>query len=467
MAQTGLLKKIKEHIIENGPLTPNFIAENFLKMNGPVAAIMVNQLLEKSSLFFRENELWNAIKSSNNLISELQTVVCWPTIANDNRTILSISIWTIKGDDILHTVTVKQSIDVTKDFEEPNGLLSPNFSEAINLVYNEISDGKVLFFSHFHRRVVQALFSRYGFSISDEAFPLSTLFRTAKIKMITLNSGLPAIANTVINLDNEPNNSYSNCELLATLAKALYSKIEEQGVTSIEELDKIDLNDNCKATWAKANFSLDDIVNMTEKSGVYGYKDANGKIIYVGKAKNLKKRLLTYFRVSDESPEKLNRLREEAVDILHFICGTELEALILENRLINKHKPILNSQINLFERDSLYKKPPFGIYFLNQKSESDITILVYSDKPDIKLTTINTESINDNLSTDYLDKTFYNTDNGEKPSGVEKLIVERWLPSRLESLSYLESSYFNNGKEMIEKIVETVALGINEGEIIR
>jgi len=79
---------------------------------------------------------------------------------------------------------------------------------------------------------------------------------------------------------------------------------------------------------------------VPNKIGVYQMLDASGKIIYVGKAKDLKKRLQSYFR-SNLSP-KTHALMEQAVDIKILITQTETESLILESQLIKSEKPRYN-----------------------------------------------------------------------------------------------------------------------------
>jgi excinuclease ABC subunit C len=82
---------------------------------------------------------------------------------------------------------------------------------------------------------------------------------------------------------------------------------------------------------------------IPENPGVYLMKDKNGKIIYVGKAKNLKSRVSSYF--SGEKDLKTRYLVEKIADIETIITSSEYEALILENNLIKRHAPRYN--INL------------------------------------------------------------------------------------------------------------------------
>lgn len=80
---------------------------------------------------------------------------------------------------------------------------------------------------------------------------------------------------------------------------------------------------------------------LPELSGSYQFFDENGEIIYVGKAKNLKKRVHSYFNKHHDSP-KLRIMVPQIRKIQFIITDTEVEALILESHLIKKHKPKYN-----------------------------------------------------------------------------------------------------------------------------
>lgn len=82
--------------------------------------------------------------------------------------------------------------------------------------------------------------------------------------------------------------------------------------------------------------------NIPENPGVYLMKNEKGKIIYVGKAKNLKNRVSSYFKNINSHNSKTLELVKNVEDIEFFICKTEVEALILENNLIKKNKPKYN-----------------------------------------------------------------------------------------------------------------------------
>ncbi|WP_452219007.1 excinuclease ABC subunit UvrC [Lacinutrix undariae] len=80
---------------------------------------------------------------------------------------------------------------------------------------------------------------------------------------------------------------------------------------------------------------------LPNEPGVYQYYDAEGTILYVGKAKNLKKRVSSYFTKQHDNG-KTRVLVKKIVDIKHIVVATETDALLLENNLIKKYQPRYN-----------------------------------------------------------------------------------------------------------------------------
>jgi len=80
---------------------------------------------------------------------------------------------------------------------------------------------------------------------------------------------------------------------------------------------------------------------IPEKAGVYRYYDKNETLLYVGKAKNLKKRVSSYFNKKQEHG-KTRVLVSKIHDIQYVVVPTEIDALLLENNLIKKHQPKYN-----------------------------------------------------------------------------------------------------------------------------
>jgi excinuclease ABC subunit C len=84
---------------------------------------------------------------------------------------------------------------------------------------------------------------------------------------------------------------------------------------------------------------------LPAKPGVYLMKDAQGQIIYVGKAISLRNRVRSYFHTPAGQVPKVRRLVEHIADFEFIVTGSELEALILECNLIKKHRPHYNVRL--------------------------------------------------------------------------------------------------------------------------
>ncbi|MGL4582662.1 MAG: excinuclease ABC subunit UvrC [Flavobacterium sp.] len=114
------------------------------------------------------------------------------------------------------------------------------------------------------------------------------------------------------------------------------------------------------------------IQTLPDQPGVYQYYDKDDKILYVGKAKNLKKRVSSYFnKIHDNA--KTNVLVKKIVTIKHIVVPTETDALLLENNLIKQLQPRYNV---LLKDDKSYpwiciKKEPFPRVFTTRRMVKD------------------------------------------------------------------------------------------------
>ena len=119
--------------------------------------------------------------------------------------------------------------------------------------------------------------------------------------------------------------------------------------------------------------SLNSIIkNIPTKPGVYHYYDQGGIVLYIGKAKNLKRRVSSYFSKNHETL-KTKILVSKVFDIKCIVVETEIDALLLENNLIKKHQPRYNL---LLKDDKSYpwiciKKEEFPRVFQTRKILKD------------------------------------------------------------------------------------------------
>ena len=87
------------------------------------------------------------------------------------------------------------------------------------------------------------------------------------------------------------------------------------------------------------------VKELPERPGVYVMRDSSGKVIYVGKASSLRSRVRSYFQSLTGLPRRTQLLVERIRDFEYIVTDSEVEALILENNLIKKHRPWFNVQL--------------------------------------------------------------------------------------------------------------------------
>ncbi|MBK7103897.1 MAG: GIY-YIG nuclease family protein [Ignavibacteriae bacterium] len=96
-----------------------------------------------------------------------------------------------------------------------------------------------------------------------------------------------------------------------------------------------------------------DLASLPDSPGVYFFKDANDKIIYIGKAKSLKNRVKNYF--SSSAARKARKIARKANRLGFHKTNSELSALVLEAELIKLHKPQLNTLLKKFSQNYFIK----------------------------------------------------------------------------------------------------------------
>src|SRR5215203_2792089 len=85
--------------------------------------------------------------------------------------------------------------------------------------------------------------------------------------------------------------------------------------------------------------------HLPTSPGVYIFKDASDTVVYVGKAKNVRSRVASYFNRSGDGRPKIAELRERVRQIDFIVTGSETEALVLEANLIKRHRPRFNASL--------------------------------------------------------------------------------------------------------------------------
>ncbi len=134
-------------------------------------------------------------------------------------------------------------------------------------------------------------------------------------------------------------------------------------------------------------FDADALHAAPEAPGVYLMRETGGAVLYVGKAAHLRRRLGEYFRRERALPPKLAAIRERIRGIDWRVVGSELEALLLEARLIRELKPEINVQLQVAEGGSRYAVPfaPVVLLCPSVKHAAVELFFVANGKPALQL----------------------------------------------------------------------------------
>ena len=117
---------------------------------------------------------------------------------------------------------------------------------------------------------------------------------------------------------------------------------------------------------------------LPAKPGVYLMKDAQGRVIYVGKAVNLRSRVRSYFQRAGQHDIKTRRLTAEVADLDWIVTDNELEALVLENILIKRHRPRYNIRLKddkTYPYIKIHWQDPFPRVTVTRRMMQDLSLI--------------------------------------------------------------------------------------------
>lgn len=292
-----------------------------------------------------------------------------------------------------------------------------------------------------------------GETCNDDGITLHELFRLGEIdrpRPLTLQKSYAIL------FGSEPTTTDpgQGGKLLGECTKETLARLRQVGIetrTDMEAREKAEID---TISLEGKKFSRDDLYALPEKPGVYAFTGTDGIYIYIGKSSNLKRRVTGYFRTSDESPGKLEQLRQQAHAMTIAVCGSELEALIFEYRLIKKHAPLLNSQKTIQERKGEYREVPDSIILLPHAEEGKAMSFWFRAGQKTTIRPFDPSSIDQpdlaqSLQTFFLSPKLP-ADQSDFP---EQEIAARWVLRHRDSLISIPTASYTTGQEMLEAMV--------------
>lgn len=217
---------------------------------------------------------------------------------------------------------------------------APSFKEASSRIFELLHDK--IFVAHnvnFDYSFIKYHLGNCGFDLQTKK--LCTVRLGRKIIPGLPSYGLGKFCSQMGIIINNRHRALGDAEATAILFGMMAAK-------DLNNVIKDSLNQRSKEQLLPPNLHKDQVINLPNSPGVYYFHNQKGKVIYVGKAKNLRKRVLSHFSNNSPSRQKQEFLRD-IYTITHQTCGTELIAFILETSEIKRLWPAYNRSQKRYE----------------------------------------------------------------------------------------------------------------------
>jgi hypothetical protein len=453
----------------HAPVSSVVLAQEILKFKNPdekIAHRAIQAILAKDRrCYFGSDNLWHASalaapRAGARKLDEIPWAAVYLLALPQNpKAAVHASVWSVaEAPELLAERWLEDPVALP--FEEQELLRSvrdapfehePREMKAALLV-TACEKRQPVFLSWHQQSLYGTLALEAGMLSDDNAVLISTMFSCAK-RPVPRPLTLDACNEALFGTQSQLSYAYKHGECFARCVWELIGLLTEQGAGDIADLEAVEQTELAGIDFSGKEFSYDDIINAPVAPGVYGFKTAAGAYLYIGKGSNLRRRLMSYFRDSEESPDKLARLRAESHQLVTHQCGSELESLIYEYRLIQKHAPLLNKQLSISERKGAFAPLDDCIVLLPHAEKEKGMSFWFRKNQKIRLTPFSSDFRDAPAMEAELEKFFFT---GALPPASndfpEQEIATRWVKQRKDGLCIVWVSRLSSAKEVYEMI---------------
>jgi hypothetical protein len=425
--------------------TSEEIARQFLRMKNPDPALahrLIEALIGKDRrCFFGEDKRWHASAAQSALqaardLREMPWCAVHVLVGPPEgpRRVFHVSVWSLfpvpaplfnEWFENPETLPMEEQLSLVMTSDPPFAARSAD--DRLDSLALLLEERMPVFLSWSQSAALQQYALRHGAVVSDNAVLISELLRLASAPPPRPFS-LENCHRALFERDIAPAGARGLGETLARCAAELVDRCIAAGKATEEDLDAAEGDMAAGFDFSTRAFSLRDLLELPQTPGVYAFLDSRDAYLYIGKSTNLRRRLLGYFRESDESPEKLGRLRAEAHRFITHACGSELESLIYEYRLIRKHRPVLNRQTDIEERKGAFRPVDDCIVLLPHAEKNKVMSFWFRRNQKILLKPLDVPFSPSKELIDELDNFFFSSRLPPQPTDFpEQEIAVRWL----------------------------------------
>lgn len=246
---------------------------------------------------------------------------------------------------------------------------------------------------------------------------------------------------------------------ISLLAEIFYKYRElfgEHGLTTLEDVLEFQYPDIHYVDFTKYAFDKGFLWAIPERPGIYTMKDKNGEVIYVGKAKNLKSRVSSYFWNTADRLQKITNILHDMYTIEYEITGSELAAMLMEYQLIKQYQPKLNQQFEVHERAARYGNLKNFILFLPSLTEETFELFFIKEGLPLQKHEVLKSAVNFSEIERVLEKMYYDMPSSLQHANIEMGeidIVLSWVEINKDQVNYINMDIVSS-KETCLKLLK-------------
>lgn len=349
-------------------VTSKDLAEKFLKFRDPpeniAHAAIYGILSGDRRCVTDESKLWHVVEKKESTSAQflekmpLSAVYLLCDSTSGNANVIYVAIWDIFPEPAYKSgVWVSdpskfqlEGVDLSLNGSEEKYDSSLCFDQLCKLT-EQLKDRIPVFFSYNEYKHFTDFYTDEGYLLVDDNIVIGELLRAASVQ-ISCPVTLCSLSDAIFNNRNYSQSVFRQGERFAECIHELIMILQEKGIRDRDDLD-MQCNTDIENMLKDKGFLFEDIAKLASAPGVFGFKDRNGMFIHVGKSSNLKRTLLNYFRKQDELSEESYWAQKNCYTFDAYQCGSELECLLFEHRLIKKHLPKMSKNIELSKEKEL------------------------------------------------------------------------------------------------------------------
>jgi hypothetical protein len=240
----------------------------------------------------------------------------------------------------------------------------------------------------------------------------------------------------------------SAARLAAEVWLAIEEKLRARGIHTLEQAVIFQDKGPVSMDFSRFGFGSDFIHGLPESPGVYLMRDQAGRVIYVGKARNLARRVGSYFLRQWQPDPKVQKLMTQLHSIEIHRTGNELDALLKEHQLIRRYQPEINRQMEIHARGKLPPRVGDLAFLLPAYHQSRVALFFLSEDGRFQRISLRPAQTSIEELKERIDAFFFAPNRlRRKTMGSEWEIALRWFLEHQDQLSSCTMDAFSDSRQ--------------------